>query len=179
MPLSIENSEPSTENDSEGFLSKALNFAKGLNNDDVIEDKKQRKNKKSPEEFNTLVIAFVTLATSLTLSEKIRPVENEITIFSNHLSGILARHLNISGKLSADALDIIGLVTVSSLYYARISPELKNRKVNKEIPTQVNNIEEEKSVNNNSPIVSQFVSPETKAFLYRAEQDAINNAKTN
>ena len=56
---------------------------------------------------------------------EIKPNESELGVFSNHLTGILIRHLPISKGLSADALDIIGIFAVVSGYYARVSPELR------------------------------------------------------
>lgn len=87
---------------------------------------KAKKAKANQEEFNSLVIAVLTLGVSFAnMRPEIKPNESELGVFSNHLTGILIRHLPIAKGLSADALDVIGIFAVISGYYARVSPELK------------------------------------------------------
>lgn len=94
--------------------------------DDTPAPSKTKKSKANQEEFNSLVIAVLTLSVSFAnMRPEIKPNESELSVFSNHLTGILVRHLPISKGLSADALDVIGLFAVISGYYARVSPELR------------------------------------------------------
>ena len=94
--------------------------------DDSPAPSKAKKSKANQDEFNSLVIAVLTLGVSFAnMRPEIKPNESELGVFSSHLTGILIRHLPISKGLSADALDIIGIFAVISGYYARVSPELR------------------------------------------------------
>lgn len=94
--------------------------------DDSPAPSKAKKAKANQDEFNSLVIAVLTLTVSFAnMRPEIKPNESELSVFSNHLTGILVRHLPISKGLSADALDVIGIFAVVSGYYARVSPELR------------------------------------------------------
>ena len=94
--------------------------------DDSPAPSKAKKSKANQDEFNSLVIAVLTLGVSFAnMRPEIKPNESELGVFSSHLTGILIRHLPISKGLSADALDIIGIFAVVSGYYARVSPEIR------------------------------------------------------
>lgn len=96
-----------------------------VSDDNEVSQPEKRKTKgASSKEFNTLIVAFLTLGVSLSFPPQIAPEHDEIKLFSDHLSGILLRHLPISGKFSADALDLIGLLAVSTAYYARVAPAI-------------------------------------------------------
>lgn len=91
-----------------------------------IETRGRKKKTAVQDEFSTLVIAVLTLILSFAnIPDQVKPNQSELTIFSNHLTGILLRHLPISNKFSADSLDIIGLFAVCSGWYARVAPEIK------------------------------------------------------
>jgi hypothetical protein len=103
--------------------------------DDSPAPSKAKKAKANQEEFNSLVIAVLTLGVSFAnMRPEIKPNESELGVFSNHLTGILIRHLPIAKGLSADALDVIGIFAVISGYYARVSPELKRPAAKKTTP---------------------------------------------
>jgi hypothetical protein len=77
------------------------------------------------DDFLALVVSLITLAvTFIPVREQLKPNRDEITSFSDHLAGIVLRHSSISGKLSADAMAVIGMVMVGASYYQRISPFL-------------------------------------------------------
>lgn len=110
--------------------------------DDSPAPSKAKKAKANQEEFNSLVIAVLTLGVSFAnMRPEIKPNESELGVFSNHLTGILIRHLPIAKGLSADALDVIGIFAVISGYYARVSPEIKRKdstpKINKIYPEPI------------------------------------------
>ena len=110
--------------------------------DDSPAPSKAKKAKANQEEFNSLVIAVLTLGISFAnMRPEIKPNESELGVFSNHLTGILVRHLPIAKGLSADALDVIGIFAVISGYYARVSPEIKRKdstpKINKIYPEPI------------------------------------------
>lgn len=120
--------------DEPGLLSKLRRAAEksGLFDEEEpgrIETRGRKKKTAAQDEFNTLTIAILSLALSLTpMPETVKPNDLELSQFSHHLTGLLIRHLPISGKFSADALDIIGLIAVLSGWYARVSPEIKSLK---------------------------------------------------
>lgn len=89
------------------------------------------------EDLKTLSIALLTLVMSLgNIPQDIKPNDSEIGIVSHHLTGIMIRHLPINGKMSADALDIIGLIAVMSTWYARVQPALNQRRAQATPPVQ-------------------------------------------
>jgi len=118
--------------DDNGMLARLRRAAEkaGMLSDDSepehIETRGRKKKTAAQDEFNTLTIALLSLVLSVTnIPENVKPNDSELAQFSNHLTGLLLRHLPISGKFSADALDIIGLLAVGSGWYARVAPELK------------------------------------------------------
>ena len=128
-PLNIEieshNSTPVEEEKGFGATLRRAAESSGLF-DEAPTPSKAKKAKANQEEFNSLVIAVLTLGVSFAnMRPEIKPNESELGVFSNHLTGILIRHLPIEKGLSADALDVIGIFAVISGYYARVSPELK------------------------------------------------------
>ena len=101
-------------------------------------------------------MAVLTLVLSLAnIPQNIKPIESELNVFTNHLTGILLRHLPIAKGFSADALDIIGLFAVMSGYYARIAPELKAKQVTTTYPQPIP--ESLDPITNLSPEAGQFL----------------------
>lgn len=128
-PLNVEveshNSQPPEQEKGFGATLRRAAESSGLF-DDSPAPSKAKKAKANQDEFNSLVIAVLTLGVSFAnMRPEIKPNESELGVFSNHLTGILIRHLPIAKGLSADALDVIGIFAVISGYYARVSPELK------------------------------------------------------
>lgn len=81
------------------------------------------------DDFLALVVSLITLAvTFIRVDDRLKPNKDEITSFSDHLAGIILRHSSISGKLSADAMAVIGMVMVGAAYYQRVSPVLAELK---------------------------------------------------
>lgn len=120
--------------DDGGFMAKVRRAAEksGLFTDDDeperIETRGRKKKTAAQDEFNTLTIALLSLViAAVNVPENIKPNDGELNQFSHHLTALLVRHLPISGKFSADALDVIGLLAVSSAYYARVAPLLKTK----------------------------------------------------
>lgn len=129
------NSQPAEQEKGFGATLRRAAESSGLF-DDSPAPSKAKKAKANQEEFNSLVIAVLTLGVSFAnMRPEIKPNESELGVFSNHLTGILIRHLPIAKGLSADALDIIGIFAVLSGYYARVSPELKRPAARQETPT--------------------------------------------
>jgi len=135
VDLEIEDQQTATASvDDSGFLAKVRRAAEksGLFTDDDepdrIETRGRKKKTAAQDEFNTLTIALLSLViAAVNIPENIKPNDNELNQFSHHLTGLLVRHLPISGKFSADALDVIGLLAVGSAYYARVAPLIKSK----------------------------------------------------
>jgi len=129
------NSQPTEQEKGFGATLRRAAESSGLF-DDSPAPSKAKKAKANQEEFNSLVIAVLTLGVSFAnMRAETKPTESELGVFSNHLTRILIRHLPIAKGLSADALDIIGIFAVLSGYYARVSPELKRPAARQETPT--------------------------------------------
>jgi hypothetical protein len=92
------------------------------------------------ETFSTVVIAVLSLGiTALSLPPEIKPNDTEINSFSVPLTRILIRHLPISGRMSADVIDIIALITVGTGWYARVMPFIGTAKTEKKISIEKKN----------------------------------------
>lgn len=117
------------------------------------------------DDFLALVVSLITLlVTFIKVDERLKPNRDEITSFSDHLAGIILRHSSISGKLSADAMAVIGMVMVGAGYYQRISPYLHGQE---ELPEpQPATIQAR--TNGKTPIVLQKITPAAASFLDNA-----------
>lgn len=146
-----------------------------------IETRGRKKKGAVQDEFSTLVIALLTLAVSFAnIPEQVKPNQSELSIFSNHLTGIMIRHLPISNKFSADSLDIIGLVAVCSGWYARVAPEIKNLNKPSDAPPPPRKKDDPKTPPPapvaGDPVLS--LSPAAADYLASVERKAIQNATT-
>lgn len=113
------------------------------------------------DDFLALVVSVITLlVTFIRVDERIKPNKDEITSFSDHLAGIILRHSSISGKLSADAMAVIGMVMVGAGWYQRVSPYLRGEKELPETTEQV-----PARANGKGPIVLQKITPAAANFL--------------
>jgi hypothetical protein len=124
------NLESQNEKEESNFLSRLKDATKkvALSDDESprIETRGRKAKTAAADEFSVLVVSVLVLILSFSnIPDEIKPNEDELSIFSKHLSGILIRHLPISSKFSQDSLDIIGLVAVTSGYYARVAPVIK------------------------------------------------------
>lgn len=147
--------------------------------DQRIETRGRKKKTAVADEFSTLVVALLTLGVSFAnIPEQVKPNQSELAIFSNHLTGILIRHLPISNKFSADSLDIIGLVAVCSGWYARVAPEIKALNAGKDNPPPPpKNIEPKTPPPPADPVLN--LSPRAADYLESVQKKAIENAANN
>ncbi len=87
------------------------------------------------QEFSTLVSSvFVVIFALSSWPDDIKPNDDEVDGVSIRITKILMRHVDISGKLTGDVLDIIGIIAIGSSWYARVSPMLKQLKAHNEKP---------------------------------------------
>ncbi len=85
--------------------------------------KKQEKERQ--EELSTLLTTLlVILVTAVPAPDGIKPNENELGALSVRTASICFRHNWLTGKLSGDALDAIGILAVLASYWNRVKPEL-------------------------------------------------------
>jgi hypothetical protein len=118
--------EPQGEKPAGGFGGLLARATQALKDDDSPKLSQSKKvTPKAREDFSVLVVSVVTLlVTFAKVDERVKPNGDEINIFSEHISGIMLRHLPISNKMSADALDIIGLMAVTATWYSRVHADL-------------------------------------------------------
>lgn len=77
------------------------------------------------EDFSTLISSVLALSlAALNIPSEIKPSSTEIDSFAYYSSRIIIRHLPAAGKLNADMLDIIGLLSTAAGYYMRVAPLL-------------------------------------------------------
>jgi hypothetical protein len=117
------------------------------------------------QEFTTLLISvIVLLLTFVNIPELLKPSDDEVSILSDHAAGLLMRHLPISGALTEDAIDIIGILAVVAGWYGRVAPELKrlaDERKRAEIPSTVLRPVEE--VSTVAPVVPE--APDNSAVV--------------
>jgi len=78
------------------------------------------------EDFPTIFTSVLALAFSaLAMPEEIKPNKDELGAVSYHATRILLRHIDVTNKLNADALDVIGILSTGAGWYMRVSPSLK------------------------------------------------------
>lgn len=78
------------------------------------------------EDFPTILTSVLALVFSaLAVPEDVRPNQSELGAVSYHATRIMLRHIDVTNKLNADALDIIGILSTSAAWYMRISPAFK------------------------------------------------------
>jgi hypothetical protein len=83
-------------------------------------NKKTRIGSASDEDFSTIVITLLTLALSAWQPPAdIKPNEDELQAFSVPVTRMLLRHIPIAKKMSADMVDIVGMIGAISAYYVR------------------------------------------------------------
>lgn len=86
----------------------------------------KRQEKERQEELSTLMTTLlVILVTAVPVPDGIKPNENELGALSVRTASICFRHNWLTGKLSGDALDAIGILAVLASYWNRVKPEIR------------------------------------------------------
>lgn len=79
--------------------------------------------KKDAEQIATLLTALMTMVVAgLKVPGDLKPTDDETAAFTVPLTNILLRHLPISGKMTADTMDAIGMIAAVSVYVTRTAP---------------------------------------------------------
>jgi hypothetical protein len=137
------------ENPLKGLLSRAAqNLTGATPSKRGRPSKKTQASKANKEDVSTLLITLLTLGVSAwNVPQEVKPNDAEISAFSVPLTNILLRHVNLTGKLTQDALDVISMIAAGTAYYARTSNAwraLDDKKKNKNpIPATFDNINDD------------------------------------
>lgn len=82
--------------------------------------KKERQDKQQAD-IGTLVSTILVILIALwSVPQEIKPTNDEVDQFSDHLAGIIYRHTPV-GALSEDVLDLVGMAAVVGVYLTRTS----------------------------------------------------------
>lgn len=96
-------------------------------------ESKRAKSGAQAEEVTTFVITVMTLLLSaVQMPPDLKPNDDEIGAFSVPATKLLMRHVNLTGKLTQDALDVIGMVAAISAYGVRTGAAWKNYRAAKD-----------------------------------------------
>ena len=80
------------------------------------------KSKEQEASVATLITSlFVMLIAGWQVPADLKPSEDEISAVSGFSTSILLRHVNLSGRLTQDVMDVIGIVAVIASYTTRTS----------------------------------------------------------
>lgn len=113
------------------------NGTENIHRDFGSEKSKKSKSKKSnyvPQymrettaNIQTLIVSMlVVLVASWNVPKKLKPEDEEIQSIGTALTNILARHINITGRLTLDTIDLIAIIATVSTYYMRTAPLWKD-----------------------------------------------------
>lgn len=139
VSVEVETEVQSHKNKSPSLIDRVKKKMRELPNDD--DEPQEKKSKSAPgylrpqqrEELSTLVASvFVMAIAASNVPDDIAPDSDEINGISEHLIKILARHVDLSKRLTGDVLDIIGIIAIASGWYARVSPILSEMRKEKE-----------------------------------------------
>lgn len=143
VETTVETHEPPKE---KSFLERAKEkLTDGISGETPDEGEPKRKSKGAPgylrpeqrDELATLVSSgLVLILAAANVPDDLAPSDDERDGVSEHLVKILARHVDLSKKLSGDVLDIIGIIAITSSYYRRIAPVLAERRALKTVKGQ-------------------------------------------
>ena len=99
-------------------------------------EKLSRKTREKQEDsISTLLTAIlVMMIAGWKVPTDLKPNEEEVNAVSGCATSILLRHINISGRLTADVIDAIGIVATVSVYYTRTSEGWRNYTLSQRAP---------------------------------------------
>lgn len=135
-PVEIEVEDHQESPASKSGLGELLNRAqKNLTREFTPEEDKPTKSKKRDrasshyvrpqqrEDITTLVSSLLALLMAAwSVPPGLKPDEDEVGALASYSTRLLLRHVNLSGRITADVLDVIGIVAVVSGWYARTAP---------------------------------------------------------
>jgi hypothetical protein len=79
--------------------------------------------KREMEEVTTMISSlFVLVVAGWRIPPALKPNEDETNAVSGAATRILLRHVDLTGKMTKDAVDVIGIIAVSAAWYTRTAP---------------------------------------------------------
>ena len=137
-------------------------LASGVNNVQdklgVEPDRKRKKwvpkEKRQEQESNiaTLITSLlVMLLAGWKVPDELKPSEDEVTAVSGFGVSILLRHVDISGRLTAGAIDVIGIVAVTAGYISRTSKLWGEYKITQEANRALKSDEIKENISSDTP----------------------------
>lgn len=113
-----------------GILNKGINVAQ----DKLKPESPAKKKWVSPEKRKAQEASVASLLTSMMVMlvagwqvpDEIKPNEDELGAVSGFSTSILLRHVNISGRLTQDVMDGIGIIAVVASYLSRTNEARRN-----------------------------------------------------
>ncbi len=117
----------------------------------------------------TMLSAVMVLVFSsvIKMDPAIKPNVDEINALCLPLSRIISRHVDTSNKLTGDALDAIGIISVMAGWYLRVSPALDNKPTFGPVKSQPAPIQETPPIRPDDP-GGQLKDTATASFLERS-----------
>ncbi len=114
------------------------------------------------EDFSTLVTSvFVLVVAAWNAPETVKPNNDEVNGLSFRVTRIILRHVDLSGRITADVLDLIGIIAIGASYYSRVAPDIK--RLNGSKPNT-------QTIEGNKIYVPSDVSDETRPWVTPIEQ---------
>lgn len=121
--VEIQQQEP----EKKGFFADLISQASAPQKPTKREEKEALEN--ASDDLPTIIMSVLALVFSaLKLPEEISPNRDELAAVSGHMTRIMLRHIDLTSKLNADALDIIGIIATGAGWYIRITPLLAEKK---------------------------------------------------
>ena len=118
--------EVETQNESDDLLASAARLVGSLPPQPKLsKGARYRANKKAKQaansdDFSAIIVTLLTLGLSAwAVPEILKPNEDELNAFSVPATRLLLRHVPLASKLSADALDLVGMIGALSGYSLR------------------------------------------------------------
>ncbi len=113
-----------------GILNKGINTAQDKLKPDAPAKKKwvspEKRKAQEASVASLLTSLFVMIVVSWQAPDELKPNEDELTAVSGFSTSILLRHVNISGRLTQDVMDGIGIVAVIASYLSRTAEARRN-----------------------------------------------------
>jgi hypothetical protein len=171
--VNIESQATETDSGFSSLLKRATNNLKTTLTETDSPSRKKNVAKTTRDDFSILVVSVITLLVSFwKIEEQAKPDSTEINMLSHHLSGIMLRHLPINNKLSADALDVIGIFAVMANWQARVRVLQPQDETQQAGPTQA--VTKRNGHKAQTPI--QMIDPATSNMLDMVKSQAANRS---
>ncbi len=93
---------------------------------------KEKRDEQSGRIATLVTSIFIMLVAGWQVPDELKPSEEEINAVSGFSTSILLRHVDISGRLTADVIDVIGIIGITAAYVTRTSVAWRNYRLTQE-----------------------------------------------